>query len=391
MTDAAAKRGRRLRALRVLLVTALVLTAVFLLGGGWYFSGEIRSGALEVRTTEPELDLEVVTASATAVTLRPTDGPADALDDDVTSGLQWPAGFGQVTDVLSADGGVVTRRLELLSGTAPEQGDRARLVEPAFPDDPRTFLDAPVREVTYRSGDRDLAAWFAPGDSTTWGLLTHGRGATRTELFRLMRSTSALGMPSLDVTYRRDRENGGGLARFGQDEWRDLEAAVQYAVDSGARRVVLLGASMGGGVTAAFLERSALAARVDAIVLDSPMLDLGATIAHGAAQRELPAVGLPIPRALTWTATRLAYARYDLDGDAVDYLDDTSWLTVPALVFHGTDDGTVPDTVTRRLSAEKPELVQHVGVEGADHVASWNHDPQAYDAAVRKFLAPHAG
>ena len=377
---------RALRALAGLIAVVLVLGVVLLLAGGWYFSGEIRSGALEVRTTTAPLDLSVSAVSASSVTLEPTQERPDALDDDATYGLDWPGGYGHVREVLTP-GEEVTRRLVLLSGDAPVPGQRARLRRDAFPD-PRTAVGTAASEVSYSSDAGTFAAWFVPGKGSTWAVLTHGRGADRAEMLRLMRSTSALGLPSLDITYRRDRDNGGGLAQFGQDEWVDLEAAVQYALDHGARSVVLVGTSMGGAVSAAFLERSPLAEHVVALVLDAPMLDLAATIEHGAAQRRLPLVGLPIPGALTWTARQIAGRRFDLDAGRVDYLDDTDWLTVPALVFHGTQDETVPASVTRRLDAAQPRLVDHVVVEGADHVESWNVDPAAYDRAVRRFLAP---
>ena len=128
-----------------------------------------------------------------------------------------------------------------------------------------------------------------------------------------------------------------------------------------------------------------------ALVLDAPMLDLAATIEHGASQRRLPLVGLPIPGPLTWTARQIASRRYDLDPAAVDYLDDTSWLTVPTLVFHGTADDTVPVTITRRLARAEPERVRQVVVDGANHVEAWNVGPSAYDAKVRAFLSPFAG
>lgn len=374
---------RTLQALAVLLATL----AVLLLGGGWYFSDEIRRSALEVRPAVVTRDLQVVSGSPSAVTLRATGDRPEELDEGTTYGLDWGSGYGQVTQVLQP-GVDVTRRLTVLTGAAPEPGQPAGLLRDAFPDDPRPALGPGVREVAFRSPAGDQRAWLSSGDSTTWAVLVHGRGATRTEVQRLMRSTAALGLPSLAITYRRDPDDGGGLARFGQDEWADLEAAVRYALDRGAERVVLAGASMGGAIAAAFLERSALADRVVALVLDSPMLDLGATISHGAAQRELPVVGLPIPAPLTWTAKRLAGWRFGIDDDAVDYLDDSSWLEVPALVLHGTQDDTVPDSVSRRLAAAHPRLVRLVAVEDAGHVESWNLDPQAYDDEVRSFLAP---
>ena len=378
---------RALRVLRTLLASVLVLALVLFLAGAWYFSGQIRTGALEVHPQRPvDRDLRIATSSTASVALESTADAPDALAESKTYGLDWLSGYGQVRDVIQT-GDRVTRQLTVLSGDAPRSGQRAALRRDAFPD-VRTAVGQGVREVSYRSPAGTFPAWLSPGDSTTWAVLVHGRGATRTEMLRLMRTTASLGLPSLNITYRRDAENGGGLAQFGQDEWIDVEAAVQYALDEGAEQIVLVGASMGGGISAAFLERSALARHVVALVLDSPMLDLGATIEHGAAQRRLPVLGLPLPGPLTWTAQQIAGQRYDIDSSRVDYLDDTAWLTVPALVFHGTSDDTVPDTVTRRLVAAKPRLGQYVAVEGAEHVESWNVDPASYDQAVRQFLEP---
>jgi pimeloyl-ACP methyl ester carboxylesterase len=161
---------------------------------------------------------------------------------------------------------------------------------------------------------------------------------------------------------------------------------VQYALDQGASDVVLFGYSLGGAITAAFLENSPLAVNVAAVVLDSPMLDVKQTVYHGADQRSLPVVGLPIPDALTWSALQLSRLRFGTDWYDADYLDDTSWVTQPTLVFQGTDDGTVPPTTSEQLAEAEPELVTLVLTQGADHVASWNVDPEGYDAALLDFL-----
>jgi pimeloyl-ACP methyl ester carboxylesterase len=115
------------------------------------------------------------------------------------------------------------------------------------------------------------------------------------------------------------------------------------------------------------------------------MLDLSRTIEYGAEQLTLPVMGSP-PESLVWVAQRIAAARYDVDWDALDYLDDPSWLTVPTLVFHGTDDLRVPIDTARQLRATKPDLVDLVEVNGADHVEAWNKDPQAYERELTAFL-----
>ena len=64
----------------------------------------------------------------------------------------------------------------------------------------------------------------------------------------------------------------------------------------------------------------------------------------------------------------------------------TSWVTVPTVTVHGTDDKTVPVTVSERLRAQEPDLVTFEPFDGAGHVASWNSDPQRYDALLADFL-----
>jgi hypothetical protein len=62
-------------------------------------------------------------------------------------------------------------------------------------------------------------------------------------------------------------------------------------------------------------------------------------------------------------------------------------VTGPLRVFHGTDDDTVPITITDELAAGRPDLVQVVRVEGARHVRSWNVDPRGYERRESAFLA----
>ena len=202
-----------------------------------------------------------------------------------------------------------------------------------------------------------------------------------------MRRTVDAGLPSLTITYRNDAgapADPSGLYQFGRTEWRDLDAAVGYAAHHGAREVVLVGASMGGGIIASYL-RNTPDAPVAGVVLDSPMLDFGETVSYGAEQEPLPVLG-HVPAPLTWTAKQFTSLRYGVDWNATDYLDDTSWLDVPALVVHGSADTTVPLRTSEQLKASRPGLVSLVVVPQAEHVESWNVDPDAYDEVVARFL-----
>jgi hypothetical protein len=256
----------------------------------------------------------------------------------------------------------------------------------AFPADPKVALDLPVQNVTVGSGK--YPAWYVRGSGSTWAILVHGKGASRTEMLRAMRSTVGAGLPSLAITYRNDAgvpADDSGIYQFGRTEWRDLNAAVRYAQDNGARHVVLVGASMGGAIVAAYL-RNVPDAPVSALVLDSPMLDFGETVSYGASQRALPVIG-QVPEALTWTAKQIAALRYDVDWSELDYLSDSSWLKVPTLVMHGADDQKVPVRVSKQLAQDHPDDVELVTVPDAVHVGSWNADPEGYDDTLTGFLA----
>jgi pimeloyl-ACP methyl ester carboxylesterase len=202
-----------------------------------------------------------------------------------------------------------------------------------------------------------------------------------------------VGFPALSATYRNDRgvaRDPSGYLRYGQTEWPDIEAAVRWSLAHGARRVVLVGQSMGGGIVAAFLEHSRLAPKVVRVVLDAPMLDLRSVVNYGASHRSLPVIGGSIPAPLVWTAEEIASARFGVAWPEAGYLANTSWLTVPALVTHGGDDPTVPISVSIRLKELQPALVTFERFPGAGHVESWNIDRARYTSLLESFLAPVA-
>ncbi|HUR13966.1 MAG TPA: alpha/beta hydrolase [Mycobacteriales bacterium] len=372
------------------LLAPLLGTALLLGGGSWYLAGEISERSLVPHPYSPRASLSVVAVHPGQIVLT---GRAPELRRAGTYGVHWATGYGQVTG-RPRGGAVVTRVFRLLTGSLPRPGARAGITGDAFPDDPRVALGVPVRSVTYRSPAGSFPAWFVPGRGTTWALLVHGKGATRTSMLRMMRVPVSLGMPSLDLTYRNDagtpRDRTGHYG-WGGTEWEDLDAAVAWAQQHGARRVVLLGASMGGAVVASFLERSPRASLVVATVLDAPVLDVDPVVDLAASRRALPLVGWHVPSPARWAAKQVASLRYGVDWDALDHLDDTSWVRVPLLLLHGTADVTVPFATSARLAAAQPALVTLLPDQGVAHVQSWNHDPRGYEHALRRFLLRPGG
>lgn len=202
------------------------------------------------------------------------------------------------------------------------------------------------------------------------------------------------GLTSLVVDYRNDPDapsDPSGLYRFGTTEWRDIEAAVEYAVSQGAESVVLVGYSTGAALDLAFLENSNTADVVTAMVLDAPNIDMAETVKWEASKRNIPGTSFPVPGSLTAVAMLFADLRWDVGWDQIDYASRSAEIVdVPTLVFHGLEDDRVPIEVSTRFRDGAPELIELHQVPYAGHVTSWNVDPHSYETILARFLTDHA-
>src|SRR5215203_1858073 len=116
-----------------------------------------------------------------------------------------------------------------------------------------------------------------------WAVLVHGRGARKEETLRAVPVLHDAGWTSLVAAYRNDRDaprGPDGRYNLGLSEWRDVEAAMGYAVSHGARRILLLGWSMGAAIVLQALDRSPLSDYVVGVALDSPVIDWGVVLRH---------------------------------------------------------------------------------------------------------------
>jgi uncharacterized protein len=371
-------------------VVVLVLVLAFFAGGGWLYAGQIRDGALASKAPgTPALQSQVLAVGDHSITLARDPASPPELTEAGTWGLRWPAGYGRLGAIRALGADRVERAFTRLEGTPPRVGERSAVDGYAWPADPALAAGRPAREVTYPSPLGPAPAWLVGGRRDTWVILVHGYNAARTETLRTLATVTRLGYPALAVSYRNDPgapHSPDGLRRWGATEWRDLEAAIRYAVGHGAGGVVLAGFSMGGAVVTSFLLSSPLAARVRGVVLDAPALDLGAVIDRGAVDRDLPVLGTPVPPALTEVAKGIAGLRWHLDWGQLDYVDRAGRLATPMLVFHQTGDPTVPVAISEALAAARPDLVTLERFGGDGHVQSWNVDRPRYERALRAFL-----
>jgi uncharacterized protein len=383
-------RSRPWRLLRGAVVLLLVLGLVFFAGGGWFYAGEIRDGALAtVPPRAPDLQTRVLAVGDATITLARDPRSPEALTTPGTWGLSWPGGYGRLGAIRSQAGDRIERAFRRLQGPNPQPGELTAVDGYAWPADPTLAAGRPAREVSYPSPLGPTPAWRVDGRRDTWVLLVHGYNAARTETLRTLAAVAAQGYPALAISYRNDPgapRNPDGLRHWGATEWRDLEAATRYALDQGAAGVVLAGYSMGGAVVASFLLSSPLASRVRGVVLDAPALDLGSVLDYGAVDRTLPVLGTSVPPALTEVAKGIAGLRYDLDWGDLDYVDRAGGLRSPILLFHQGGDPTVPVAISERLARARPDLVAFERFGGDGHVQSWNVDRPRYERALRAFL-----
>jgi pimeloyl-ACP methyl ester carboxylesterase len=342
-----------------------------------------RDGFQPGRDRAPEpLNLRVAEVGAESVTLEPAAKGAAA--DAQSPGrylLQGARGYGFLGPVTS------TQQVATVRGFVPgsgelRNGDHARLDSFAFPADPAVAHGLAFDEVSFEAPLGELAAWHVPGRTNAWAIMTHGKGANRRETLRMLPALHAAGMNCLAITYRNDEgapSATDGRYSFGRDEWPDLEAAVQYALDHGASHLVLVGYSMGGAITLSFMQNSKLASRVTALILDAPMTQFERTVEHGAGEAGLPVWFLAI-------SNKVAAHWYGFRWADFDYQPAFRGLQVPVLLFHGDADRTVPVALSDYLADVRRDIVTYERVARAGHVRSWNVDPARYEDAVTTFV-----
>lgn len=310
-------------------------------------------------------------------------------------GLEWTGGRAIAGPLVEIGDDTVARQLRAVRGYLVPEMDVG--IEPSvFAGDPGQAFGLPYANVDVPSELGPMPAWFVPARRDrardTWAIVVHGHNSTLQNGLRMVPTLHRAGLPTLLIAYRGDLgapASPDGLYHLGLTEWRDLAAAVRYALAHGARRVVLAGYSMGGAVVAQFMQRSPLAPRVDGLVLDAPVLEWRETLELNTTEQGWPA---PAALPLEWAID----ARIDPDWDSLDahqHLDD---LQLPILLFHGDEDTIVPLADSEQLARELPHGVTLWVAPRADHCEAWNVDPKLYERRLGAFLAstqatPRAG
>jgi pimeloyl-ACP methyl ester carboxylesterase len=228
-----------------------------------------------------------------------------------------------------------------------------------------------------------------------WAIMVHGRGANRMETVRAVPVARELGLTSLLISYRNDREappTPDFRYGLGFTEWKDVQTAIGYAKSRGATQIVLFGWSMGGAIALQTADLSFYRDEIAALVLTGPVVDWFELIAHHSRTRRIPSrIGRLATDLISHRAGRvLTGLAAPVDLKALDWLSRADHLSTPALVLHSVDDQFVPAAGSRRLAELNP-LVEYVPFAQARHTKEWNVDPRRWEDAVRHWLPARLG
>jgi hypothetical protein len=365
------KRGRKWLTRGVTI--ALVVVSIGLFAATWYYSGEIVRQLFGSRRPEPAADVSILEVSATSVIV--------AADSRTVKpgrwGLAFAGGYLEVGEV-GTSGGTVTRAVLATEGVVSAGGNAAW--------DRMAFSTPEARGIEYlpvviEGPIGPLRAWMTEGILDTWVVFVHGAGADRREALRAIPTATALGLPTLTISYRNDGEappSSSGRHGYGRNEWSDLHAAVDFARKQGAERTVLVGYGSGGSVVSVFMGASSLADTISGLVLDAPVLDLEMLVDRLAANDQ-------VPHFIVGWARAMATFRFGVEWDALDQ-QFAPHIAVPVLLFHGVDDDAAPIESSRAFAEALAHLATLVEVDGAGHGEAWNVNPDAYEEALGAFL-----
>ncbi|MFH8725838.1 alpha/beta hydrolase [Streptomyces termitum] len=278
----------------------------------------------------------------------------------------------------------VVRRLERVERGALAPGTRVRLTPQLHTGTPETALGLPHEDIDLPGELGPLPAWLVTGPRPTWVVTVHGVGTGREHALNLVPFYARRRVPVLVPAYRGDEgapAPADGLGRLGDTEWRDVDAALRYAVRRGARKIVLHGWGIGASMALRAAAESGVRDRIAGLVLDSPVLDWETTVRRLAAARGVPGPLVPL-------AVRAALGRTGPHADRLAAATAPDALRVPVLLAHGPDDTIAPWEPSVELAARRPDLVSLLTVREAPHTAMWNADPLRYEEALRRFLTP---
>lgn len=253
---------------------------------------------------------------------------------------------------------------------------------------PTRHVSVPLRRggvaEAWEIGDRDTA-------DGRWTIHVHGLRSSRNGALRSTPAAAAAGWMSLVVSYAGDEECAPAdslPSTLGTREWRDVDDAISYAVDQGAREIVLVAWSMGGTIAMLALEQSAHRDRVTALVLVAPALDWTRVVENAVADAHLPrsVAGASMRILGSALGARALGLIEGVDAPALNWVDGPRPAPrVPTLIVHSLRDPVVPVSGSLAYVKRHPEA-ELVAFDATGHCNEANQDPTRFHDAIAGFL-----
>jgi alpha-beta hydrolase superfamily lysophospholipase len=359
-------------------------------------ASSILSGVMARRIVTPsarrtdDVRVDGVDLAAGTITLAST---ADSvLQGDYSFWFSGDSGHAHVGEILRCTPAAVTRRILRVDYGDLAQARRGRLAGYSYlgPWD----LAVEYEDVLIPTQAGDAPAWLVPASDPggRWVIQVHGRGVRRQETLRAVPVFRDAGYSCLLISYRNDGEapvSTDGRYGLGDTEWRDVEAAMSFAVDHGATEIVLMGWSMGGAIVLQVATRSRLREFVVGVVLDSPVIDWADVVAFQADSLGLPwtvSTGAMQVLGRRWGGL-ITGQTAPIDFRRLDFVTRAADLDLPVLLMHSDDDGYVPVTGSRALAVRRPDIVTFLPFTVARHTKLWNYDRESWNQAITGWLA----
>ena len=336
-------------------------------------------------------DVAVFSHDATRETITLAVTPDTTLHGNYSFWFAGTRGHARLGEVLERTPGTVTRRVIAVDSGDLSAARRGRIGGWFYqgPDD----LGLPFENVTIDTPVGGAPAWLFEAEpaSKRWVIQVHGRAVTRTETLRAVPAFHDAGYTSLLISYRNDGvAPASDDARYalGDTEWEDVEAAIQFAIEAGAREIVLMGWSMGGAVVLQTVTRTT-ASVIRGVVLESPVIDWVTALDYQARLLGLPLFithGVYRLIASRW-ASRITGQARPIDLARLDFVRRATELSLPILLLHSDDDGYVPVEASAALAAARSDIVTFERFRNARHTKLWNYDPHRWNDVISGWLA----
>ncbi len=236
---------------------------------------------------------------------------------------------------------------------------------------------AGAEEITLHTSDGlALPGWFKPGANRGVIVFVHGGGGNRASLLPDALSLARHGWGFLTYDMRGDGESGGGKWTWGQDEQRDLRAALDFVAarpDVDPARVAAAGFSI--GATTVALE-TADDPRARAVILYAIWTSLEDE--QGRNSKFGP---------ISWLPMKWMLGRAGIDLQRVRPIDHIREISPrPLMMIAGGSDRDTPLPVMERMFAAAGEPKRLWVVPGADHGEVFKVAPAEYEKRVLEFL-----